>query len=85
MKLLVATALASTVLLTFISSAGANGAPHYETVCSTTQSAYDPPSGVYVAPDGTRWAGFKPNGSVPESLVGGSSSTTCIQVLVEPS
>lgn len=85
MKLLVATALASTVLLTLISSAGANGNTHYQTVCSATQSDYDPPSGVYVAPDGTRWVGFKPDGHVPESLVGGSSTTTCIEVLVEPS
>lgn len=83
MKILTASLLASAACIAFVGPASAVPSQHYETVCSTNDTAYDPPSGVYVAPDGTRWAGYKPDGGVPNSLVGHSSSETCVQVLVD--
>lgn len=84
MKLLISALLASAaVSLTFVGTASATPASHYETQCTSYATSYDPPSGTYVAPDGTKWAGNRQNGNVPESLVSSGSSTVCTQVLVE--
>lgn len=83
MKPLAVSVLASAACLAFVGPVFAAPSQHYETVCSSNDTSYDPPSGVYVAPDGTRWAGFKPDGHVPDSLVGHSSSEVCVQVLVD--
>lgn len=83
MKILIGSLLASAACLAFVGQAAAQPSQHYETVCTSSDTSYDPPSGTYVAPDGTRWAGFKPDGSVPDSLVGHGNSITCTQVLVD--
>lgn len=76
--------LASVIALGFAAPASA-AMQQYQTVCTTIQNSSEPPSGTYVAPDGTKWAGNRQNGNVPESLVsGGSSSTSCTEVPVDP-
>lgn len=76
-----AAVLASIISIGFAAPASADYVPQYETVCTTTQNSSEPPSGTYVAPNGTKWAGNRQSGTVPDSLVsGGSSSTSCTQV-----
>jgi hypothetical protein len=86
MKIIISTVLASAALSLGISGT-ASAMPahtyHTETHCTSSGSSYDPPMGVHVAENGSKWAGKKADGGVPESLVANGGSTTCEDVQVE--
>jgi hypothetical protein len=79
MKILLFALLASATLIS-----AANAVPWVQTYhqeCTTSASSLPSPSGSYVDKEGHKWAGFKPDGTPPDSLVSsGPSTTTCVSV-----
>lgn len=48
------------------------------TICTTNDKGGEPPSGSYVDANGRKWAGFKPDGTPPDSLTANYGETTCV-------
>lgn len=82
MKTLISAALTSAAISLCLIAPASAMSGHYETVC-TSSTTSETPSGTYESSSGTKWAGFKTDGSVPDSLVSGGNSGSCYEILVD--